>query len=82
MPKQPPPRPRPTAGSQLPAELLELTDACAHVLASQQRLARQLHAAGLITDRAATALLARVDQLDAAITDLRTRHRDPARRRT
>jgi hypothetical protein len=69
MPQQPPPCP--AAGSR-PAALNQLADASARLLTSQHHLARQLHAAGLIIDRVAATLLALEDQLDAAITELRT----------
>ena len=66
------PRSRPATGSHQTAELLKLSEACADLLRSQRDLYQQLHIAGLITDRTAAALLAREDQIDAAISDLQT----------
>ena len=74
--------PRPRAGGREPAELSKLVDACDRLLRSQDHLVRQLRTAGLLADHTIAALLAREDQIEAAIADLRTRHPDPARGRT
>jgi hypothetical protein len=66
-------RPAGPADIRQAAELLDAAvDACADLLNAQHRLALRLHNAGLITDQTVTAVLAREDQVGAAITDLRT----------
>jgi len=75
MPQQSSPeRPASSADAGGLTELLgPLVDACAELLNSHHRLTEGLHDAGLVNDQATTAILAREDQIDAAITDLRTR---------
>jgi hypothetical protein len=64
------------AESPLPAQLLDpLLDACNSLVLSHHRLAECLHTAGLINEQSALAVLAGEDQIDAAITHLRTRAR-------
>ena len=55
-----------------------LLDACADLLLTQHHLAARLHTAGLLGDQAATAILAREDQLDATLNELRNPASRPA----
>ncbi|BCJ54177.1 hypothetical protein Asp14428_56520 [Actinoplanes sp. NBRC 14428] len=61
------------------AALDALVEAVAELAESSQRLSRRLHEIGLLSDAAATGLLARQDQTDAEIRRLRELRSEPRR---